>query len=252
MRIPLSHAGKLQSLLLILIVACFAGPGLAQDLTITAQVNVQGQRGKAKRPDHSDVVVWLTPIGASGARPEATKAPSQRRLRRIIQKRKRFEPHMVVIPVGSEVGFPNLDPFFHNVFSLFEGKRFDLGLYEAGSSRAVKFDRPGVCYIFCNIHPEMGAVVVVLDTPYSAISDREGKISIPGVPPGRYRMDLWSEKVAPDELKAFGRVVTLDENSVSLGRIQLSGGNSVLLQHLNKYGQDYDTPPTSSPLYDHP
>ena len=67
---------------------------------------------------------------------------------------------MLVVPVGSVVAFPNRDPFFHNVFSLFEGKRFDLGLYEAGSTRDVLFDKPGVSYIFCNIHAEMSAVVI--------------------------------------------------------------------------------------------
>ncbi len=170
----------------------------------------------------------------------------------MIQKRKRFVPHIVVIPVGSEVEFPNLDPFFHNVFSLFEGKRFDLGLYEAGSTRTVRFDRTGVSYIFCNIHPEMGAVVIVLGTPYSAISDSDGRITIPGVPPGRYRMDIWSEKASPDELKALGRIVNLDENVVSIGRIKLSGRNQFLEHHLNKYGEPYDSIGSSNPIYGRP
>src|SRR5207244_5963197 len=84
----------------------------------------------------------------------------------LLQKKKSFSPHMVVIQVGSAVEFPNQDPFFHNVFSLFEGRRFDLGLYEAGATRSVVFNRPGISYIFCNIHPEMSAVVVTLKTPY--------------------------------------------------------------------------------------
>ena len=76
-----------------------------------------------------------------------------------------FTPHILVVPVGSVVRFPNADPFFHNVFSLFDGKRFDLGLYEAGSTKEVTFSREGLSYIFCNIHPEMSAVVISLSTP---------------------------------------------------------------------------------------
>src|SRR5246127_2367910 len=104
-----------------------------------------------------------------------------------------FTPHLLVVPMGSQVEFPNQDPFFHNVFSLFNGKRFDLGLYESGTSRAVRFDREGVSYIFCNIHPEMGAVVLALNTPYYAVSGAAGMVTIHNVPPGSYRLHLWSE-----------------------------------------------------------
>lgn len=237
---------------LVLIGASIGGTVWAQGLTVTGQVTILGGRGKTKHQDVSDVVVWLTPINGLATRTAAGPGPRERRVQRIIQKRKQFVPHMVIIPVGGEVEFPNLDPFFHNVFSLFEGKRFDLGLYEAGSTRTVRFDRIGVCYIFCNIHPEMGAVVIVLGTPYSAISDTDGKITIPGVPPGRYRMDMWSEKASPDELKSLGRIVNFDEDAASLGRIQLSGRNQFLEQHLNKYGAPYDSLAPSNPIYGHP
>ena len=94
---------------------------------------------------------------------------------RLLQKDKTFTPHLLVIPTGSSVDFPNLDPFYHNVFSLFNGKRFDLGLYESGSSRTVHFDHDGVSYIFCNIHPEMSAVIVTLSTPYFGVSAANGE-----------------------------------------------------------------------------
>ena len=105
------------------------------------------------------MVVWLTPLKPDG-RPAATGHPGPFRL---VQKDKMFTPHLLVVPTGTSVEFPNEDPFFHNVFSLFNGQRFDLGLYESGTSRAVRFDREGVSYIFCNIHPEMGAVVLALE-----------------------------------------------------------------------------------------
>src|SRR6185295_5385878 len=89
---------------------------------------------------------------------------------RMVQKNKKFEPRLLAIPIGSSVDFPNQDPFFHNVFSLYNGKRFDLGLYEAGGSKTVRFDKAGVSFIFCNIHPEMTATVFVVSTPYYAVS----------------------------------------------------------------------------------
>ncbi len=83
---------------------------------------------------------------------------------RLVQHNKRFEPRMLVVPVGSVVDFPNADPWFHNVFSLYRGKRFDLGLYQAGAQRSVKFDRIGPSYLFCNIHPEMTGVVLAVES----------------------------------------------------------------------------------------
>ena len=112
-------------------------------------------------------MVWLSPIGSHTSAKTFPNHPL-----RLTQHNKSFEPHLLVVPVGAVVQFPNRDPFFHNVFSLFEGKRFDLGLYEAGTTRNVSFDRPGVSYIFCNIHAEMSAVVIALDTPYYGISNR--------------------------------------------------------------------------------
>ncbi len=104
-----------------------------------------------------------------------------------------FLPHLQVIPIGAVVQFPNADPFYHNVFSLFDGKRFDLGLYEAGSSKSVTFSREGVSYIFCNIHPEMSAVVIALPTSLFAIADPHDSFMLPNVPPGDYKLHLWIE-----------------------------------------------------------
>ena len=145
------------------------------------------------------------------------------------------------------VEFPNRDPFFHNVFSLFDGKRFDLGLYEAGSTRRVHFDRPGISYIFCNIHAQMSGVVIALDTPYYAISQRSGAFTIPAVPPGNYELQVWYEGSTPDVLKALARKITIPEGGVSLAAIHVLE-NTSLLPHKNKYGQEYD-PTTYDPLY---
>jgi hypothetical protein len=154
------------------------------------------------------------------------------------------------VPVGAMVEFPNHDPYFHNVFSLFDGKRFDLGLYESGSSRQVRFDKPGISYIFCNIHAQMSAVIVSLNTPYYAVSNDRGDIVIPDVPPGRYQMQVWYEK-APDERKTVGREITISTQESSIGPIQLQAAN-VPMTHKNMYGQDYEPPQPSSPAYTRP
>src|SRR5208337_2948657 len=125
------------------------------------------------------------------------------------------------VPVGTQVEFPNRDPFFHNVFSLFEGKRFDLGLYEAGSSRDVVFDKPGISYIFCDIHAEMSAVIIALPTPYYAIADRKGELVIPHVPAGRYMVHIWYEAALPQQLNSLTREVAISENESTLGLFRL-------------------------------
>ncbi len=146
--------------------------------------------------------------------------------------------------------FPNRDPFFHNVFSLFEGKRFDLGLYEAGTSRTVRFDRPGISYIFCNIHPEMNAVVITMGTPLYGIASADGQVSIAGVGYGRYVMHVWSEGMGPENEKLVSRAVTIGENATSLGVIRVPEANGQHMAHKNKYGRDYDAPTPGSSVYE--
>src|SRR6202041_3686298 len=141
---------------------------------------------------------WLTALTAGGDATPAWSAAelnpaSPAQVPRLVQKNKSFEPHILVVQAGSQVEFPNRGPFFHNVFSLFEGKRFDLGLYEAGSTRNVVFDKPGISYIFCNIHSEMSAVVIAVSSPYYGISDVHGRVAIPIVPPGHYTLGIWYE-----------------------------------------------------------
>jgi hypothetical protein len=149
------------------------------------------------------------------------------------------------------VTFPNRDPFFHNVFSLFEGRRFDLGLYEAGNTRDVLFDKAGVSYIFCNIHPEMSAVVIALDTPYYGISDPRGEVVIPDVPVGRYTLQVWYETALPETLKSMVRDITVSEAGSTLGVLRLA--EAALPQgHKNLYGRDYDPPTPDNPAYSKP
>jgi plastocyanin len=220
---------------------------LNQQITVTGRIDVTTKAG-GPAPDAADAVVWLT-RSDTAALPQP---PAPRRTQQLVQRHKVFSPHLLVVQVGSVVEFPNRDPFFHNVFSLFEGKPFDLGLYEAGSSRTVVFNRTGISYIFCNIHPEMSAVVVALKTPYYAISDHKGTITIPNVPPGRYQIEVWHERVLPETLNALEHIVSISEASSSLGVLRLPEERSLLKDHKNKYGQDYDNPTPSAPGYIRP
>ncbi len=157
------------------------------------------------------------------------------------QKDKAFHPRLLVVPVGSAVSFPNADPYFHNVFSLFNGRRFDLGLYQSGQTRTVTFSREGVSYIFCNIHPEMNAVILSLKTPYYASPDAEGAVTLRQVAEGAYRLEVWSEAAAPETLGSLSRTVRIDEKHATLGTIEIKVSPTGFDDHLNKFGQPYDT-----------
>jgi len=223
----------------------------AQTFTVNGSVEVAHPHSSRTKPDNSGVVIWLVPHSESGSGNAPHVAAVARPRAVLVQRHKTFEPHLIVIPAGSEVDFPNRDPFFHNVFSLFEGKRFDLGLYEAGSTRSVRFDRPGISYLFCNIHPEMSAVIIALDTPYYSTSGRTGQITIPDVPSGRYTMHLWQEGVSATALKNLVRPILVSSDSSSFGRIDLPASDALPLTHKNKYGQDYMNPEPPSLIYEH-
>lgn len=220
-----------------------AGSCLAQTVNVSGQVAItqNGHRGGGGAPN---VAVWLTPVDAT---PPIPKQHFQ-----LLQKNKTFDPRVLVIPVGSLVDFPNKDPFFHNVFSLFEGKKFDLGLYEAGTSKTLSFDRQGISYIFCNIHPEMSAVIIVVKTPYSAVSDKSGHITIPNVPAGNYQMEVWYEGASPETLASLKRDVRVSPDASSLGTLKVEAAKTLAMDHKNKYGRDYDKPAPENPVYIQP
>jgi len=209
------------------------------------RAHVELTRGGHRAKDSSRAVVWLTPVGTP------VQAPQQTQIPQLVQKNKSFQPSLIVIPAGGKVEFPNHDPFFHNVFSLFEGKRFDLGLYESGTTRFVQFDKPGVSFIFCNIHAEMSAVVIAVATPYYAISDVHGDLTIPDVPPGRYQLQVFHSSVAPDALRAMTREVTITAGQTTLGSFTMAESD-VTVAHKNKYDRDYDRPDPNSPAYARP
>jgi plastocyanin len=199
--------------------------------------------------DDSKTVVWLTPL--SNMPIEAARPQKASEIPKLTQKNKSFQPSLLVIPVGGKVEFPNQDPFFHNVFSLFEGKRFDLGLYESGTTRFVQFDKPGISYIFCNIHAQMSAVIIAVDTPHYAMSDVHGEVVLHEVLPGRYQMHVFHPAVSPEVLRAAEREITVSPGETFLGTISLAE-SSLEVAHKNKYGRDYDPPDPENPAYARP
>jgi plastocyanin len=218
----------------------------AQEKPVTAHIQIENESAKTAEKGHgasrdaSEVVVWLKALDPGN--PTAPPAETGKRPQ-VIQKNKSFHPHLTVVRAGSVVDFPNHDPFFHNVFSLYDGKRFDLGLYEAGATNSVRFDHVGVSYLFCNIHPEMSAVVVAVDTPYYGVTDKSGRLGIANVPDGKYELHVWYEKSVPDALKGLTRTVHISNDSRDLGTIVVPQDPAFTPAHKNKYGQDYAPPP---------
>jgi plastocyanin len=234
-------AGQVIALILLALPAAlgFAQSPMAPDrkaADLIGQVELR-MASSGHSADASEVVVWLVPTAASLQKVSAT---SQKAHYRLLQRNKRFEPNLLVIPVGSIVDFPNADPWFHNVFSLYRGKRFDLGLYQAGAQRSVKFDRIGPSYLFCNIHPEMTGIVLVVDSDLFGITDKAGRYSIADVPPGRYTVRVWYENATPESLKTLQRSVTIEDGSYTMPMISVPVAKQQQEDHKNKYGQDYD------------
>jgi hypothetical protein len=230
-----------------------AGPTRTNaQVPVTAQIEVVKRQGAKVVPasagslDASNVVFWLVPVGEPGQSPLPPPADHPQ----LIQHNKTFQPHVLVVQVGTTVQFPNKDPFFHNVFSLFDGKRFDLGLYEGGSTNSAKFERSGISFLFCNIHPEMSAVIVAVPTTYFTISDRVGRVSIPNVPDGRYQLHVWYERSSPEDLKTLDHTISFPADARALPPIKVIDNGDYKLAHKNKYGQDYVPP--ANPAYTHP
>jgi plastocyanin len=192
--------------------------------TITGRVTLI-EKGGRNATDLSDVVVY---VDSAKVKPRPSKVV-------ITMKGKTFTPHLAVVPVGGTVEFPNDDPIFHNVFSVSGENRFDLSLYKRPKSGAWTFEHPGVARVYCNIHPQMSAVVLVLDNPFYARATSDGAFLIEDVPPGSYLLKAWHERggeaSAPVTVTAAGRV------SADLA---LDASKYKLLPHKKKDGKDYD------------
>jgi plastocyanin len=206
--------------------------------SVSGQVELTNSTEAAvrKNKDYSGVVLWLTPAGAASA------AAAQRR-EVMRQKGRHFIPHVIAVPVGSTVDFPNLDPIYHNAFSNFSGQPFDIGLYAPGTSKSETFRHPGIVRVFCNIHPTMSAIIAVVPTPWYATTSASGRFSIANVPPGEYDLHIFHERARPDVLQFLGRRLSVPEGGLSLPLISISETGFIPGPHLNKYGKPYPPVP---------
>jgi plastocyanin len=195
-----------------------------------------------KHTDYSGVVVWLEPLSG------APVIPAGAGRAQMVQKNKTFTPHVLAISVGTVVDFPNFDPIFHNAFSNYNGQIFDIGLYPPGTTRSLAFHREGVVRVFCNIHPTMSAVIVVLKSPYFATSAKNGGFQIADLRAGTYRLHVFHERAAEQTLDALTRTIEVGNGPPELAPIQISESGYLELPHKNKFGKDYP-PVTDSGSY---
>jgi plastocyanin len=157
----------------------------------------------APRADSSaemqNVIVYMGSAGAGAAL--SSVAPASATHPRMSQRDETFDPHVLAVLQGTTVDFPNRDDLFHNVFSLSSAKAFDLGRYPKGGSRPVTFDKPGRVEVFCHIHSDMSAIVLVLENPYFTSPDAKGHFVIDSVPPGDYAVVGWHQRIKPVQHK---------------------------------------------------
>ena len=211
---------------------------------VTSEVKLIEKNSTKSAKDASQVVLWLVPVQGTE---NSAAAVSAKHHYRMLQENKTFEPKLLVVPLGSRVDFPNLDPWFHNVFSLYQGKRFDLGLYQAGAEREVVFDRPGPSFLFCNIHPQMTAVILTVNSAFFGISDKAGHVLIRHVPAGRYAMHVWYENASSEFTDVSQRAIEIGPGQNVLPALSIPVARHDWL-HKDKYGYDYD-PKASAPAY---
>jgi plastocyanin len=193
--------------------------------------------------DYSGVVIALNPV--EGTAPAAAGKHAV-----MLQKDKTFSPHVLAIQAGSLVEFPNADPIFHNAFSSYNGQVFDIGLYPPGTTRSVRFARPGVVRVFCNIHASMSALIVVVASPYYATTKQDGTFNIADVPPGQYNLTMFHERASEAALADLSRKITIGPDGAILPNIVISEAGFLSIPHKNKYGHDY--PPNSNDLAAYP
>jgi plastocyanin len=195
--------------------------------------------GPDRRPSPApQAIVWISEGQKPGSLAPSSVHP------RIASKSKRFEPRITAVPAGTTVDFPNLDGIFHNVFSLSPGARFDFGLYRNGASRAMTFDNPGLIRVYCNIHPQMAAYLMVIDGTIWAQTGSDGNAVLASVPAGHAVVRAWDEKGGDYQ----GTVDVTAGKPASLA-IALDGSSWRETPHTNKYGKKYPPPDDDANRY---
>lgn len=198
----------------------------ADDLKGRVELLARGGKGLARGSDPRQAVVSFEPAAPRAVRPPT--APFD-----VVTRKKEFLPRVLAVPRGSRVRFPNDDPILHNVFSVSGDNRFDLGFYGKGAAKEARFDKPGLVRVYCNVHHNMVAYVLVLDTPFFAGPGADGTFALAGLPKGRGKLTVWHEQTEP---------VTVDVEVPAAAPVVLRAEivRPQLPPHLNKVGQPYE------------
>jgi plastocyanin len=182
-------------------------------------------RGDNSGQDVGQAVVWLEGRAPGRLTPVLLET---------FTEGKQFLPHISVLTVGSSMAFPNHDPFNHNVFSLTPEGRFDLGLYGRGEAKSTQFNQPAIIRVYCNVHAQMSAFIVVRDNSWYAQPGGDGSFRIANVPPGTYTLHVWHERGGQTT-----RQIDVPATGVRDLALQLDARGFHFTAHLNKYGQPY-------------
>jgi plastocyanin len=201
------------------------GAAISEDLRGHIQLLAKGGKGPARDSEVKDAVVYFEPAGAGPVRPAAQPFVMETR-------EKTFIPRVLVIPRGSRVRFPNQDPILHNAFSVSGENRFDLGLARRGAGKEKRFDAAGVVRVFCNVHHDMVAYILVLDTSFAVSPSEDGDFVLTGLPRGPGRLTVWHEQTEPWTLE-----VRLPQSGAVDARIEVAKPR--IPPHLNKSGLSY-------------
>lgn len=202
--------------------AALAAGGVAHaDGRITGKVAITDADGK---PVTADAIVYV--VGP-------TQPPERGEHATITQRDRRFVPDLVAITAGGSVAFPNADSFLHNVFSQSPERKFDLGSFRKGESKSKDFQTPGVVDVYCNIHPEMAATILVLPNRLHAYVGRDGAFVLDHVPAGTWTVFAYTRRAARP---ASARVTVGNGASTQVNFALVRGAE---LEHLNKYGERY-------------
>jgi len=214
--------------LITLAVAAFGVGSAHAGGRVTGKVTVTDANGKTAS---ADVVVYVVgfPEKPDASAPAAT----------IAQKGRKFVPDLVAITVGQSVSFPNNDPFLHNVFSQSPPRKFDLGSFKKGESKEKQFPNAGVVDVYCNIHPEMAATILVLPNKRHTRAAADGSFTIDGVPAGRWTVFAYARRAT----RPVSAAVTVTDGQDATVNLSLVRGAE--RPHVNKYGEKYKDPTTT-------
>lgn len=208
-----------------LLAATLAAGPLAAQVSVVGRVSITDRDGRPA-DDVGQAVLWLTGLRAGPGHPVRVEMATEG---------KQFLPHLLVVPVGSMVGFPNHDGFKHNVFSLSPEATFDLGLYGRGDGRTAQFDSAGVVQVYCNVHAQMRGIVKVVPSALVAQPGADGTFRIVGVPPGDYTLHAWHERAAEEVAQPLRVSGAADAPAA----VVLDARGYKQVQHRDKNGRPY-------------